>query len=92
MRPHSPRPTALTGAIAIGLALGACSSTNGPSEGSTVHLTADYPSYDTTSLVEQATLIVEGTVLDTESTVLAARHEGDTRSRTRCWGCRRKRR
>jgi hypothetical protein len=61
------------------LALSACSTTTSePAAGSTVQLQADYPSYDTRSLIKEATLIVEGTVLATEPTVLTPRFEGDS--------------
>lgn len=59
-------------------ALGACSSANDPREVPTVQLHADYPTYDTQGLVDEAVLIVEGTVLATEPTVLLPRYEGDT--------------
>lgn len=62
------KPMLLTGAAL--LALSACSDP--------VPLQADYPSYDTQGLVEEATLIVEGTALSTEHTVLTPRYEGDT--------------
>lgn len=59
-------------------ALSACSTTTSePAEG-TVQLQADYPSYDIHGLIEEATLIVEGTALATEPTVLMPRYEGDT--------------
>lgn len=61
------------------LTLSACSSpASEPTAGSTVQLQADYPSYDTSGLVAESTLVVEGTALATESTVLTPRYEGDT--------------
>lgn len=69
--------TLLAGAAA--LALTACSTSPGePTAGSTVQLQADYPVYDQATLVEEATLIVEGEVVATEPTVLTPRYEGDT--------------
>lgn len=66
-------------AAAVALALSACSTTTSQApEGSTVELQADYPAYDTATLFEEATLIVEGTALATEATVLTPRYEGDT--------------
>lgn len=77
MHTRTRKLTLLTGAAV--LALAACSTTTSePAEGSTVQLQADYPSYDTDSLIEEATLIVEGTALATEPTVLMPRYEGDT--------------
>lgn len=61
--------------VLMTLTLGGCSSEMPPS---TVQMQADYPSYDERTLVAEATLIVEGTVLAAESTVLAPRYEGDT--------------
>ena len=61
------------------LGLTACSSgTGGPAGATTVELQADYPAYDVPTLVEDASLVVEGTVLGTGSTVLRPRFEGDT--------------
>jgi len=69
--------TVLAGAVA--LMLSACATSPGePTAGSTVQLQADYPVYDQATLVEEATLIVEGEVLATEPTVLTPRFEGDT--------------
>jgi hypothetical protein len=69
--------TVLAGAAA--LLLGACAtSPGGPTAGSTVQLQADYPTYDQATLVQEATLIVEGEVVATEPTVLTPRYEGDT--------------
>lgn len=60
------------------LALSGCSTPTGePTEPSTVQLQADYRSYDERSLIQEATLVAEGTVLATESKVLAPRAEGD---------------
>ncbi|MDO5737350.1 MAG: hypothetical protein Q4P15_12835 [Propionibacteriaceae bacterium] len=63
------------GVVLMALAMGGCSSDPPPT---TVQMQADYPSYDERSLVAEATTIVEGTVLATESTVLTPRYEGDT--------------
>ena len=64
-----PRKLTLLAATTV-LALSACSTTTSePAAGSTVQLQADYPSYDTRSLIKEATLIVEGTVLATERPV-----------------------
>lgn len=77
MKRHS-RISALLVSAAL-LILSACSTTaSETADPSTIELQADYPSYDERSLVEEATLIVEGTVLATESTVVKPRYEGDT--------------
>lgn len=59
----------ILGCAALFLTATACSST--------VELQADYPAYDQSSLVDGATLIAEGVVVATESTVLMPRYEGD---------------
>ncbi len=41
-------------------------------------VSGDYPSYDAAGLINTATLIVEGTVTDTQPTELTPRFEGDT--------------
>ncbi len=62
----------------VAFALAGCTSQSaGPVEGSTVEMMADYPTYDQEALVEQAALIIEGTVLATAATVLKATYEGD---------------
>lgn len=43
-----------------------------------VQIAGDYPSYDAGDLVDASTLIVEGTVIDTQPTELKPRFEGDT--------------
>lgn len=68
------RSRTLACVLLLALTLGACSSaTTEP----IVQMQADYPSYDQRSLVTEATLIVEGTVLGVENTVLTPRYEGD---------------
>lgn len=68
------RPLLALLAAAVALALSACASA-----GPVVQMQADYPSYDTPeSLLAEATIIVEGTVIGTETTVLLPRFEGDT--------------
>ncbi|MDR0627367.1 MAG: hypothetical protein LBG11_08965 [Bifidobacteriaceae bacterium] len=59
---------------------GGCSGATGqPPAGSTVELQADYPSYDTDGLFGAATLIVVGTAIGSESTVVTPRYEvGDS--------------
>ena len=42
-----------------------------------VQIAGDYPSYDAGGLVDASTLIVEGTVIDTQPTELKPRFEGD---------------
>ncbi|WP_369369844.1 hypothetical protein AB1046_13620 [Promicromonospora sp. Populi] len=77
MRGHLGTLALLVGAVV--LALSACSSSAGePTAGSTVQLQADYPSYDTPGLIAESVLVVEGTAVATEPTVLTPRHEGDT--------------
>lgn len=66
---------AFVGVVLMLLTLGGCSTDTPPS---TVQMQADYPSYDESSLVAEATLIIEGTVVSTETTVLTPRYEGDT--------------
>lgn len=64
------------------LAVSACSTgqpTTEPAPGSTVQIQADYVAYGTTeALAGDATLIVEGTAVATEPTVLTPRFKGDT--------------
>lgn len=68
-------------AVASVLVLNACSMNEPqaePAPGSTVQIQADYAAYSTTdSLAEEATLIVEGTAIAAEPTVLTPRFEGD---------------
>ncbi|MEP7765074.1 hypothetical protein [Sanguibacter sp. 25GB23B1] len=49
-----------------------------PETGSTVAMTGDYIAYDERSLVEDATLVVEGTPMSFESRMIAPQFEGDT--------------
>ncbi len=62
-------------ALLLALTLGSCSSATTER---TVQMQANYPSYDERSLIKEATLIVEGTVLAAENTVLMPQYEGDT--------------
>ncbi|WP_460754999.1 hypothetical protein [Myceligenerans cantabricum] len=61
------------------LAMSACTPAPGtdPAPGSTVQIQADYPAYDTSGLVDESTLIIEGTVTAAEATVQRPRFEGD---------------
>ena len=72
------RPVALAAACAAALA--ACStvpeSATAPS--GTVGMQSDFLVYDEQSLVEDATLVAEGTAIASESTLLMPRLEGDT--------------
>ena len=52
----------------------------------TVQGSGDYPTYDEKSLAETATLVVEGTVLSTEDTVLTPRYEGDSPEENTMYG------
>ncbi len=75
MRSRSSTSCLLAGVVL--LVLGGCSAPSGSVGGRTVQVQADYPGYDTAGLVEEATLVVEGTALATEYTVVEPRYEGD---------------
>jgi hypothetical protein len=64
----------------IGFVLAGCSAdqVGDPENGSTVAMTGDYIAYDERSLVEDATLVVEGTPLSFEDRMIAPQFEGDT--------------
>lgn len=47
---------------------------------------ADYPAYDENELAESSALIVEGTVISSEYTVLMPRYEGDTEQENPMFG------
>ena len=62
-----------------GIAFAGCStSSTEPQTGSTVELFADYPVYDSATIVQESAIIVEGNVVSTEPTVLTPRYEGDS--------------
>ncbi len=72
------RLLALAGASTVVLAACSGDPAGSPEPGSTVEMMADYVVYDERSLVEDATLIVEGTPLSFEDRVITPRFEGDT--------------
>lgn len=67
-RPHAP----VVLAAASVLVVSGCSTETSPESapGTTVPLMADYPAYDATSLPSAAAIVVEGTTVATEPTVL----------------------
>lgn len=76
------RIIALTACVALTF-LTACAekkADNQVPEGATVHLSADYPSYGSNDLVRRSSVIVEGTVLSTKSTVILPRFEEESAS------------
>lgn len=62
-----------------GIAFAGCStSSTEPQTGSTEELFADYPVYDSATIVQESAIIVEGNVVSTEPTVSTPRYEGDS--------------